>query len=338
MEKTPSKQTTDRALKQLKTWCQAVGIGVEKRNATGLVVRDASGTERNVHIVLGAAGLPEGALLINASDLTSRNLKDAFEAFKVLQRELGFTPKAPVNRGKLPDHKLANGEDPHLTAFRHTTFRRAPNPGEEKFAVYKDVMERACRRFYRLNMVKCDDHMLTPDGDLMTHAMVWMTNFCAVAEMDDKPQTENEKLLYTYLMQRFDEFQQLLGAKERNELPKLDDAYIGTRGRTYDYSNKASWEGEDPRIGQDEDEGESGEFIDMSTAEGRAVVRARAAASNGELADRLGALGHDKMVSVLTQAAANDRIHPDARAEAQKRLDKHVEGCAGCKAAAAATA
>jgi hypothetical protein len=337
MEKQPSKQTTILAMNQLRTWLQAVGIQVTNRSAIGMSVLDAAGTERNVQVVIGNTDLPEGALLINAKDLTSRNLRDSFEAFKVLQRELGFEPKLPVNRGKLPEHKLANGEDFDLAAIRHTRFRRSPDPAPEKFVIYRDVMVRACRRFYRLNQRRCDDHVLVED-DLMTYALAWMTQFCALYEMSDKPQTENEKLLYTYLMQRFDEFQQLLTGKEKNELAKLDDAYIGTRGMPYDYSNKASWEGEDPRMFQDEEEKTEAEFIDTSTVEGRAEIRARAAVFANELDERLGALGHDKMVAVLRQAADNDRIHPDAQVEAGKRLEAHLAVCDACRAAAVSAA
>lgn len=328
----PSKHTTNRAMKQLTTWCQSVGIDVQNRNGTDLEVLDSSGQKRNVAIVMSER-TPKNALFISAVDLTSRTIKDSFDAFKILQQELGFEPKLPVDRGPLPARKLANNEDLDLAAFRHTEFRRSPDPAPDKFKAYDAVMNRACRRFYRQNKIRCDDHMLTVEDDLKSYAMVWMTNFCGLYELADKSQSENEGLLFTYLMQRFNsDFREGLQCKERSEFAKLDDAYIGTRGQTYDYSNKASWYGDDPRIVQGEEASdEEVEYVDQSTTEGRVEVRIRAAVFGAELDERLSALGHDRMVELLTQAADNDRIHPDARAEAQKRLDAHVASCDACK-------
>jgi len=308
---------TNTGLSLLKTWLNAVNIPfLSDADEGSVVAQNAAGD--TIHILVGK-GLPPtpNSIVVEGSDLTGGKVSKALETFTHLQEQLGYEPKAPVDRGPLPTKKLANGSDFELVALRHGEMRRCPNPPKGKLESYKPTIERAIWRFMRSNSTLCADNLLAIE-DLRTYAQVWTVNYCALYELDrgQDDQAENAKLLFTHLAQRFSNFRQLLIDKSRNVHPMLDTAFIGLHGRPYDYSNFSSWESTDAAV-EAEDEANK-------------PKRRRRNKSAVKLDDALGALGHDQMVTVLAVAAKNDRIHPDARAEAMRRLDAHKAECKEC--------
>jgi len=339
-----SPQVISRAMNILATWCQSSGIKVLERNGTSLVVTDADGMERCVTLSIDGE---TGTYSVDVKRLTHRKLSTALAAFADLQVALGFKPSSPVNRGPVLDRKLSNGEDSDLAAFRHTEFRRVPNPSDEKLGSYQWLINQASKEFFSRDQWRCQNHMLDID-DLKSHAAVWTCNFIGLYERADLTQTENDKLLHAYLIQRFNEFRTILINKGRNELVKTDDAYIALyghapAGRMVPRGDSDAGRARDgiydrlpaPEIEIEEDIGEGlDDDAKRALAEG---VAQRAAGIGQELSDLLSALGHDKMIETLTAAMENDRIHPDARREAEKRLERHKEeGCAHCPAQAPA--
>jgi len=335
-----SPQIISRAMNILASWCQSSGVKVLERNGVSMVVTDAEGMERRVTLAVEGE---TGPYAVDVKRLTHRNLSTALAAFAELQVALGFEASSPVNRGPVLDRKLSNGEDSDLAAFRHTEFRRVPNPSDEKLASYQWLITQASKEFFSRDQWRCQDHMLDID-DLKSHAAIWTCNFIGLYERADLTQTANDKLLHTYLIQRFNEFRTILINKGRNELPKPDDASIALYGYTRERSDFRHHHDNEGRYQTDpthwitaperEKEESCGEDLDedakRAIAEG---VAHRAAGIGQELSDLLSAMGHDKMVETLTAVVENDRIHPDARREAEKRLERHrEEGCSQCPA------
>ncbi len=188
------------------------------------------------------------------------------------------------------------------------------------------MIEKAIWRFFRSNQILCQDNLLGVD-DLRSYGTVWTVNYCGLYELERTGDNnhENERLLYTHLTQRFGDFRTILIAKSRNVLPKLDDAHIATTGQTYDYNDYRTW---DASPGEEDEDDEA--YIARHSRLDRSDPKRRRDSAAKLLDESLAALGHDEMVEALTAAGDNDRIHPDARAEAVKRLTAHKAECSEC--------
>lgn len=329
-----------RSVALLKLWLRSVNISYTEAGPFDLIAKRANSAESLVHVtVKGSGDTPPGALEVPGGKLTGRSLKEGLAAFDDLQRALGYMPRPPINRGKLPEHKLSNGEDFDLVAFRHTELRRVPNPDPAKLAKYDKIIMRTVWKFYRENSASCKDHMLDIN-DLKTYALVWTTIFIGLYEGDEaagSTSNENIRLLYTYLGQRFHDFRDNLMSFQPNRLPALDDAHIGQHGRPYEHGSKLSWESQEPAHDDEEDDliarrrrewrrGKNYE-IDISVA----GSSERREAATGVLDRLLGEQSHDDMVTLLKEAAESQRTSPDARAEATKRLRHHAKACTPCQ-------
>ncbi len=312
---------------QLKTWLTAVGIGFED-STSGLVVTSKDGAKVPVAVAVKGKPAPAlGAISVQGKDLTSRNLRKSLEAFGKLQVALGYPPRAPVDRGPIPTHKAHYADDFELVALRHSDFRRSPNPTAAEMKAFETVVNKAAWWFYRKNNQTCLDHGMEVD-DLRSYAQAWTVNYLGLYKDDTLTRVDNERYLFQYLSQRFVEFREQLDKKGRNILPMLDDAYIAMHGRPYEYTNKGDWFSTDP-------EGDSTWEIPGGAESEAAVVtgaqRERTKRDSiATLNARLGELGHDEMVEVLSGAVSNDRIHLDARRAASRKLQVHAKTCKGC--------
>jgi hypothetical protein len=326
----------NRAVAQLKCWFRAVGISFRPGNSADLAVTNAQGELVEISVVVKGSSPISGALAVEGADIMGRDLKFALETFAGIQTSLGFEPKSPVDRGQIPTHKLSNGESFELSAFRHTEMRRVPNPDPAKFALYAPVIDRTVKRFFSQRERLCLDNMLTVD-DLRTYAQVWLTAFLGVCELapeEQKREDENSRLLYNFLGQRFAAFEASLKCQGRNVFPMLDDAYIGMRGTPYDYSNRGCWDGDvvtqedaESAIDLRRREWRRGQRFEVDSSADESERRDMAA----EVLDRLlSERGHDEMLQILKAAVDNDRIAPDARSEAERRLRKHDIECREC--------
>ncbi len=324
--------TFDRRIStQLKTWLTAVDIAYQD-TTSGLVVTSKTGDP--VPVDLGTQRRPN-SIFIRGKDLTSRSLGKSLKAFQALQLALGYEARTPVDRGAIPTKKMHHKEDFELVAMRHSEFRRVPNPDEADLAEYKVVIDKAVWKFYRKNQQVCHDHGYDV-GDLRTYAYIWTVNYMGLYDRPNLVKEERERFLCHYLGQRFAEFHRHLQKKRRNTLPMLDDAFIATHGRPYDYGTKSNWfassdeDQESPEEAWLAAEGEEDESPKEKSYVKRTLARKEASAV---LDEHLMRMDHDQMVLVLSGAVENDRIHLDARREASRRLRAHAARCEKCDAA-----
>ena len=312
---------------QLKTWLTAVGIGYED-STQGLVVTSKDGAKVPVAVVLKGTQPAPGAIRLLARDLSSRDLAKSLNVFLGLQEALGYTPpKMPVNRGPIPTHKASFLDDFELVAMRHTDFRRSPNPSNEVLRSFKVVVDKAVWKFYKKNIQTCADHGYEIE-DLRSYAMIWTVNYLGVKQGEQLERDDNERHLFQYLSQRFIEFREQLNKKARNVLPMLDDAYIAMHGRPYEYSNKTGWFAAEAEVDNEWEIPTTAEEGSESVT-GAARERSKKAAAT-ELNEQLAAMPHERMVTVLSDAVANDRIHLDARRAASRKLQAHARKCLEC--------
>jgi hypothetical protein len=320
-----------RIVTQLKTWCEATGIPAVIDQ--GLHVRNIQGEPLKIDLV--GPGEPtglrdQGHVAIDGANFTSRDLQKGLDAFGRLQVLLGYEPRNPVNRGPIPTRKAYYGNNFELVAMRHTDLRRVPNPPPGKLESYRVVVDKAVWKFFRTNQVRCQDNLLTVD-DLRTYAQVWTTEYIGMYEVSTASRQDNERFLFHFLSQRFSEFRVLLDKKNRNVLPMLDEAFIATHGRPYEYTTKADWftaDGYEEPHHEVASEWETEDDEQALSAD--ETVKAAEADVTIPLDQQLEALGHGKMVDALRGVVENDRIHIDARREASKRLQAHAMRCIEC--------
>jgi hypothetical protein len=228
-----------------------------------------------------------------------------------------------VDRGPIPKHKAEDFDD---VAWRHSEFRRVPNPPAWKLKAYEDVIGKTSWKFYRWNTTTCQDHGLDVD-DLKSYARVWTCNYIGMYQISDDVDNENKRFLSNYLQQRFNELRKQLIARGRNVLPTLDEAFIALHGRPYEYTQKSDWITDDSDEGWDVAADEPEEEESHGRSEGLRGRRQRHAA---ELRERLGAMDHDEMVQALSMTVESDRVHMDARRAASKYLQGHAKKCKAC--------
>jgi hypothetical protein len=310
---------------QLKSWLSAVGIGF-KDTTGGLVVTSKDGASIPLTVVVKGTQVPPGSIPVQAKDFTSRNLTTSLEAFGGLQEALGYTPpKLPVDRGPAPSRKAHFSDDFDLVVMRHMDFRRSPNPTNAELKSFQSVIDKAVWWFYKKNVTTCADMGLEVE-DLKSYGMQWTCNYLGLYR-SELGRAEDEKNLCQFLKQRFIEFREQLDRKARNVLPMLDDAYIAMHGRPYEYTNKGEWFSTDPEVDAPwEIPGTPEEAHDETVTQREHSKKAAAQV----LAERLASMPHDEMVTTLSDAVANDRIHLDARRAASKKLQMHAKKCTEC--------
>jgi hypothetical protein len=352
------KNTDPRALNIVKSWLTACGITFQpgRHPQADLLVCNATGSTVGVSVSVKGSYVADDSIVVDGASITHRDLRKSLEAFRTLQLALGYDAETPVDRGPIPKRR-PYGDDFDLVAMRHSEFRRAPNPDPRRLQAYFNTVERASWKFFRANQRLCADQMLSVE-DLRTFALVWTTIYIGQYEIPAERVTnnDNEHLLFTYLAQRFAEFRTSLIRKGRNELPVLDAAFIGTRGRPYDYNNKAAWQGaaggsedieyiescDEPserintklyRRAIDEahdDEQEDTDYVARHCVLDVSSPAARRTSATALLETLLAGLPHDQLIQKLTLAAESDRIHTDARKEAARRLRTHQQHCPTC--------
>jgi hypothetical protein len=318
-----------RAVSLMKSWLRASGISFKSGSVPGvdLVVADAAGRDVSLQIDCGESpAAAPGTVVVGGSVLTGRRLRDGLAFFADFVASLGYTPRTPVDRGELPDQNLSVVDHFEEVAMRHSELRRCPNPTTQQMRRYEPVLKKATWNFLRLNARLCADNMLE-FGDLFSYAQAWTINYLGLYEVPAEQDTahNNEKKLYYFLWQRYNEFRQLLVKKGRNIFPELDTASVAQHDRPYDHNNVASWNWADER----EDELDEAYIARRRQIDVR-TPNVRRASAIRLLEQELGALPHDKLVGLLTEAAQNDRIHPDARREAARRLSEHCSSCQSC--------
>ena len=282
-----------KAATQLKSWLKAVDIPFVDYSSYILV------TKRNkcqVPLCFNDQPLLTNRIVINTKDIVNKKIKDSLDFFVQLQKRLGYAPKMPVSRGKLPKGK---SNDFDLVALRHHELHKCPNPDPKKLLYYRPVIDIAVRKFVRDNSKIIYGNSMDTE-DINTYAQMWTINFIGLHELPVRGDDQNKRLLMEYLKQRLSDLIRMV--KNRMNV-KIFDSDI--KGTTFDDNFEQEEESEVPIKSKKE-------FARL-------------------LDQKLNDLDHDQLVETLLTAAKNDHIHFDAQKEASKRLHAHSLVCDKCK-------
>lgn len=302
---------------------------------------------------------------VRMDDLRSRDLYRALGAFHAVTERAGYGKPLPFERGEEPKNKLHYADNFELVSMRHRELRRSPNPDAATLKKYKPVIDKAAWTFLRWNNKLCARQGLEHD-DLVQYAMIWTVNFLANYQVVDRGNSNNERMLYTHLLQRFGNFQEVLEKKARSISPDRDTFKVATQGSVEDYnrvssglggprSNRSlSWQdankkpcdcaqlntletiengGFDPGCTcTSDDDGVDVAYLDRNSELDLSSPDARRASASDLLGRLLGELPHEEMVERLRAVAEVDvrNIDPVARDEARRRLRVHAKDCKEC--------
>lgn len=242
------------------------------------------------------------------------------------------------NRGPPPTRR-AYGDDHDRVVMRESAFRQSVNPPEEAFVRFGPWIDSCVRFFFMSNQDLCHSLAFGKE-DLKTYALVWFSNFWTTARLlTPKDESENDKLLYRFLRQRFSQlYQQMKGPRRRNVAVDKETVRIGLSVKyrlTDDGAGNLSLQAVrdvEPELDAREERGLD-EYrkrvcqLDVSTPDKR---RSSAAAL---LSRSLAAMPHDAMVSALTHTYNSLLSCPDTRKEAGRQLEKHRKSCLACSSA-----
>jgi hypothetical protein len=262
----------------------------------------------------------------------------AHSALWAVTEAVGRGRPVVFNRGP-PPARRAYGDDHDRVVMRESAFRQSVNPPEEAFVRFAPWIDSCVRFFFMSNQDLCHSLAFGKE-DLRTYALVWFSNFWTTARLlTPKDESENDKLLYRFLRQRFSQlYQQMKGPRRRNVAVDKETVRIGlsVKYRLGDdgVGNLVLQAIRDTEpVLDDKDERRMAEYrkrvcqLDVSTPDKR---RASAAA----LLDRsLAAMPHDAMISALTHTHNSPLSCPETRKEAGKRLNTHRKSCLSCQSA-----
>lgn len=322
------------AVNILRSWLRAINLPhTPNVPDVDLVVHGRFGDIR-VLVPVTVQSSRSDVIQILASDITGKSKDLAIAAFQKITRAAGVIAKVPFDRPE-PAVRSSYKNEEFLIAVRANETRRSPDPSPEHFRQYAHCLKTAANRFMNLNRELCVRWGYEVD-DLHTIARTLFINFASRYEKFGAEQSENEKLLYSYLGQRFREFRSLLLKRDRCVYPDIGTVQISMchneniklfSYRHPDTGIRVSDFSVDPF--DDTPPGPKNykpEYLDCSSSTTRKASAAEV------LTARLGGLPHDQMVEVLAQAANSILINYGARQEAHKRLVGHVAGCIDCKA------
>ena len=319
-----------RAVCQAMAWLSAVGIPCrlpEVKSGADLILTKKDGGEINIKLAV-TQDEPRPAvecLVVLAKELASPQAPVALAAFHVITEAAGFGRPLPVDRGPEPEKKLSYHDNFELVSLRHREFRRVPNPDPVELAGYKKVMEQACYRFVNMNQELCRRNCLLVE-DLMTYAQVWTCNYLGLYKVAVETVNDNIRKLRAHLKQRFAEFAKMIQKKERDCFPAPDTVHIALLGKPIDENHRLESFSIDPTL----DEGVDTDYIKRHSELDLSNDDTRRNSAVVLLAKNLKSMPHDKMIQVLTEAAANNSLCADARSEANRQLRLHERSCNVC--------
>lgn len=347
-----------RALNLFRSWMGAVAIPFRRgEGGVDVIVTGSNGTEVQVQIsAKDSPKAPAGAVVINAEVLTGRNIQKSRGSFQAFVVSLGYTYRAPVDRGALPTKKAYFDDDFESGALRHADLHRVPNPSARELASLEPIIKRETRRFYNEFRELCDDNMLAID-DLLSYAGMFTVAYLGMERVARVVVAgDDERKLAAHLQQRFHHLRDLLYKKGRNTFANLDEVHIALHGGApFDYSKTfmgnrraraARIDGERDESSltladtflatattpeDDEDEVDAS-YIARRNQLDTSSESARKKSASALLSKLLAGLPHDEMVERLTGAIESDRLDPTARKEARRQMKAHALGCAGCAA------
>ena len=287
---------TRRAHTQLKSWLKAVEIPFEDFQSHILITKS---DQNKISLCFDNTPITGERILIDTDKLVNKKIQNSLDFFTDLQKQLGYQPKLPVDRGTIPDVKTSDFD---LTALRHFELRKCPNPPAKKLNYYKPVISMAVNKFYRYNLKNLSKIGIEFE-DLMTYAQMWTVNFIGLYELPVRGDNQNNKLLMEFLKQRFIDFHRRLSVRLQT-LPSQESNMMGTE--IFDYYKYLEEETENVA-----------KPLDKITA-------------SKLLEQKLQTLDHDRMVELLLESAKNEHSDFEVRTEASKQLHAHSLKCFKC--------
>jgi len=224
-----------RAVNLLQGWFSAIGISVRPGQRTDLEVANANGGYDGVVVSMEGASAPAGChYSIDARVITGRRVDHAMEAFRGLCERLGWKNlPPPVDRGKIPQKRVAAKDDFDLRVLRHRDFHRVPNPAPHRLESYKKMMEYELVTFVYRNQDLCRNIGFDVD-DLRTYAQVWVSIFIGrdeiKAEEGRDTHAENQKKARSYVRQRLFEMSELIRRKRDQAIQTVSAEWYSVTG------------------------------------------------------------------------------------------------------------
>jgi hypothetical protein len=320
--------SNQRAVALLRSWLRNNGIPfAEGLTAPTDLVVGVPPAVKCVHVTMGLKDTkprleePPG-LNLDGNLICFGRQSEAIDEFWRLLAAIGIQePLMPFERGHDIDNRRVNrerdGED--LIIFRHNTFARAPNPTPDQILVYQNVVGMATKVYWKRNRWLLKRLGFEYD-EVLTYAWVWATSYIAHYETPPPEGDTNQKLVHSFLKQRFYE----LWVRMRRQLTELnrpaEDIAIAL-GKPF-----ISVGGVKKKSGQVSALGVSGDYMHEGLQMPASVE------ADLELEERLAKLPHDRLVSTLKAAhKAVTALDKETREVAAEHLKRHSQDCSYCK-------
>jgi len=212
------------AASRLAAWLKSIDIEFTFKN-DGFYIKSAPGDI----VYLSIKENSRAKLKLPPSVINNRDLTVAMNGLRKIVETLGYDFQPPFDRGEMPD-KVSFKEDFDLLCMRHCDFRRSPNPASGVLEKYKKSGDIAASIFKYNNHALCKRNYLEV-SDLKTYANVWIVNYLGNFNNPLDDEQDVYKKLYSYLMQKFYEFQRYLVKKERSCIPTFEEYSLGYFGQ-----------------------------------------------------------------------------------------------------------
>lgn len=330
-------------------------------NAADVISREQVVRDRVLHMVTEAAGYGRPSIIDRGPDPACG---------------CGASAKGAKPRGKgharWCDAARVYGEDHDRVILRESVFRNTINPTEAVYKKLDPVIMTCVRFFYRKNKDLCV-RLGYDMGDLKTYAQVWAANFwntgrtLGLQDHPEDPDGGNRRLLYSFLRQRFSEFnQQMRNFRTRGVLVDwqavevglgvestfqtaagpadlvLERVAVGKEATTIADLGRCECGSARPRgpahyswcphrtLETDEEgDGEYGARARKPEID-LSSPEARRLSARALLLKYLGNMTHSDMLEALTDTARSMYACPDTRSEAVKQLVIHRKSCSTC--------
>lgn len=339
------------AVNILRSWLNAVGIPNRPSTLEGfdLTLVKVSGEDMEICVALEGVQEAPGGVVVSAKDFTGKKVEAALAAFHAITRAAEYGAPSPLDRGAAPElneqgnpRKLHYKEEDFLVTIRHNEFRRSPNPPEDRWAQYRQTMEKTAWSFLKINRELCERHAIDID-ELLQYARCYVVNFCARYETPTPKFYDNERKCYNYLRQRFNsDLRAVLQKKERSMTPDAEvvrlalfnnpnsdlevspdpeDAYLAV------IDNKGINEEEIIDSIMDEEENTDEDYVSRNCELDTSSPAARKASAGAVLQKLLSEMPHDEMIVILLETSKNSSFDFTTRKEAARQLRAHQGDC-----------
>jgi hypothetical protein len=278
-------------------------------------------------------------LTVLASDITHRDREIGMGAIRKVIAAAGYGHRKLMDRGAgpvLPEgRKRLYGEDLDLSVMRHQQFRQVPNPPAYVYQELGNVIK-TCAKFFQINNQELCRRLGFSLNELKSYAMVWTATFWGTSRIVWPKGDDNQRLLYSYLRQRFTElYQQMRSARMRNTIPDQSSIDAGfDLDYAFDVTNESRADATPIAVSRpvlnDEQLAEMDVYRAAHTTINTETEKKRRKSAAELLNSKLAAMDHDTMIAALESAATSLLTCPDTRKEARRHIKLHQARCTTC--------